>query len=146
MTPPAPPPNGDAPDDGDSVRRRAQRKQVSRQKILDAAREVFFRDGFMAANLDEVAQLAGVAKGTLYRYFESKAELFVEVLAHNGEIFKERMYATANEGGTASERVRGVAKFYFDHWVRNRDYFEIFWAIARDSEVGGHGTDLATLR
>ncbi len=53
---------------------RAERKVQSRQQILKAARGVFFRDGFMAANLDEVAENAGVAKGTLYRYFESKAD------------------------------------------------------------------------
>ena len=66
------------------ARARSARPQ-SRRRILDAAREVFFRDGFMEANLDEVASGAGVAKGTLYRYFDTKAELYVAVLAHNGE-------------------------------------------------------------
>ena len=50
---------------------REERKALQRARILEAAREVFFRDGFMAANLDEVALSAGVAKGPLYRYFES---------------------------------------------------------------------------
>ena len=60
---------------------RAEKKAKSRRRILDAARDVFFRDGFMTANLDEVAERAGVAKGTLYRYFESKADLYVAVQA-----------------------------------------------------------------
>jgi AcrR family transcriptional regulator len=134
--------NEDAPARGepnspaDNARRRAEKKQASRQKILESAREVFFRDGFMVANLDEVAQKAGVAKGTLYRYFESKAELYVEVLAHNGEIFKQRMYETAAGPGSASDRIRRVSKFYFEHWVRNRDYFQIFWAIENQSVIG----------
>jgi AcrR family transcriptional regulator len=136
MMPSEPPPNSDAAEPGDRAQRRADRKQASRQKILESARGVFFRDGFMAANLDEVAQNAGVAKGTLYRYFESKAELYVEVLAHSGEIFKQRMYETAAASGTASDRIRGVARFYFDHWVRNRDYFQIFWAIENQSVIG----------
>jgi AcrR family transcriptional regulator len=118
------------------AQRRAEKKQISRQKILDAAREVFFRDGFMAANLDEVAQKAGVAKGTLYRYFDSKAELYVAVLAHNGEIFKQRMRETAGGGRDSAERVRLVSKFYFDHWIRNYDYFQIFWAIENQAVIG----------
>jgi AcrR family transcriptional regulator len=130
------PPNGDPNPPVDNIRRRAEKKQASRQKILEAAREVFFRDGFMASNLDEVAQRAGVAKGTLYRYFESKAELYVEVLAHNGEIFKQRMHETASGPGNASDRIRRVAEFYFDHWIRNRDYFQIFWAIENQSVIG----------
>jgi len=120
----------------ESARRRAEKKQASRKKIVDAAREVFFRDGFMAANLDEVAQRAGVAKGTLYRYFESKAELYVEVLAHNGEIFKQHMRDASKGSDRAADRIRLVSKFYFDHWVRNRDYFQIFWAIENQSVIG----------
>ena len=132
----AAPPNGDSGSPVDNTRRRAEKKKALRRKILESARDVFFRDGFMAANLDEVAQKAGVAKGTLYRYFESKAELYVEVLAHNGEIFKQRMYETASGSGSASDRIRRVSKFYFDHWVSNRDYFEIFWAIENQSVIG----------
>lgn len=71
----------------DSRVSRAERKAQSRRRILESARDVFFRDGFMAANLDEVAERAGVAKGTLYRYFESKADLYVAVLADNGNKF-----------------------------------------------------------
>ena len=120
----------------ESARRRAEKKQASRKKIVEAAREVFFRDGFMAANLDEVAQRAGVAKGTLYRYFESKAELYVEVLAHNGEIFKKNMRDAAVEAGSAADRVRRLSQFYFEHWMRNHDYFQIFWAIENQSVIG----------
>ena len=125
------PGNGD-----DSAQRRQEKKVQSRRKILDAAREVFFRDGFMAANLDEVAQKAGVAKGTLYRYFDSKAELYVAVLAHNCEIFKQRMLETVSSDAAAADRIRHLSKFYFEHWIRNYDYFQIFWAIENQSVIG----------
>ena len=131
------PGRGDEASQGDDgAQRREERKQFSRRKILDAAREVFFRDGFMAANLDEVAQKAGVAKGTLYRYFDSKAELYVAVLAHNGEIFKQRMRETVSGDSPAADRIRHASKFYFDHWIRNRDYFQIFWAIENQAVIG----------
>ena len=70
---------------------REEKKALSRRRILEAARDVFFRDGFMLANLDEVAHRAGVAKGTLYRYFESKADLYVAVLAENGKRFLDKL-------------------------------------------------------
>jgi AcrR family transcriptional regulator len=116
--------------------RREEKKAESRRRILDAAREVFFRDGFMTANLDEVAEKAGVAKGTLYRYFESKAELYVAVLAHNGAIFEKKMRATIEPGISPAEQLRRTARFYFDHYVENRDYFQIFWAIENQSVIG----------
>jgi len=116
--------------------RREQKKAESRRRILDAAREVFFRDGFMAANLDEVAEKAGVAKGTLYRYFESKAELYVAVLAHNGAIFVKKIRATLSPELSPPDQIRRTGRFYLDHYIENRDYFQIFWAIENQPVIG----------
>jgi AcrR family transcriptional regulator len=115
---------------------RDQKKAESRRRILDAAREVFFRDGFMRANLDEIAEKAGVAKGTLYRYFESKADLYVAVLTANQEIFLEQMKAAGQQGDSCLARIRSIAKFYFAHWLEHPDYFQIFWAIDNESVIG----------
>ena len=123
-------------DDPTPAPRRAEKKAQSRRRIVDAAREVFFRDGFMEANLDEVAKLAGVAKGTLYRYFDSKAELYVAVLAYNGDIFEQKMRDAVAEGGTAPEQIRRLGRFYFQHWMQNPDYFQIFWAIENQPVIG----------
>lgn len=112
------------------------RKAQQRQKILDAARQVFFRDGFVAANLDEVAAIAGVAKGTLYRYFANKADLYVALLADNGDKFVAKMRDAAGQPGGASDRIRAVGKFYYGHWAQNRDYFQIFWALDNQGLIG----------
>ena len=115
---------------------RAEKKALSRRRILDSARTVFFRDGFVLANLDEVAQQAGVAKGTLYRYFESKAELYVAVLAADGAVFEQKMRDTLDSSLTAADQIRATGLFYFDHWMRNRQYFQIFWAIENQTIIG----------
>jgi AcrR family transcriptional regulator len=60
---------------------RWQRRPGERlEEILDAAQQVFGDCGFMRAKLDDVARLAGVSKGTLYRYFDSKETLFREMV------------------------------------------------------------------
>ncbi len=57
---------------------------VSRQAaILEAGFEIFSENGFAATRLDDVARRAGVAKGTLYLYFDSKEELFKKVVEQN---------------------------------------------------------------
>ncbi len=109
----------------------------SRSKIMHSAREIFFRDGFAAANLDVVARRAGVAKGTLYRYFESKAELYLAVLAQNGDEFERRLRAAILADTKAEDQIRQVAHFYFEHWTENLNYFSIFWAIENQSVIGG---------
>lgn len=65
---------------GDSVSLIEQRQQRKHRQIIDAALEVFTRDGFSAARTDAIAEQAGVAKGTLYLYFDSKEAIFREAI------------------------------------------------------------------
>lgn len=48
-------------------------------QVLDGARDVFLREGFEGASVDDIARAAGVSKATLYSYFPDKSVLFVEV-------------------------------------------------------------------
>jgi AcrR family transcriptional regulator len=58
-------------------RRRAEARPV---EIVRAAYEVFAEKGFAAARLDDIAQRAGVSKGALYLYFETKEDIFKAVV------------------------------------------------------------------
>src|SRR3954463_3800320 len=60
--------------------RSEQARQAKLQAILDAALDVFAENGFAGARLDDVAARAGVAKGTIYLYAESKQALFEDLI------------------------------------------------------------------
>ena len=62
---------------------RQRRKEARPQELLDAALDLFVEKGFAATRSEEVAQRAGVSKGTLYLYYPSKEELLKEVIRHN---------------------------------------------------------------
>ncbi|NIY73220.1 TetR/AcrR family transcriptional regulator [Marivivens donghaensis] len=49
------------------------------EQVIEGAREVFLRDGFDGASVDDIAKAAGVSKATLYSYFPDKRLLFMEV-------------------------------------------------------------------
>lgn len=55
------------------------RKGRKYQQVIDGAREIFMRDGFEGASVDDIARAAGVSKATLYSYFNDKRLLFSEV-------------------------------------------------------------------
>lgn len=63
---------------------RQERKEnitkIRKQQILAAALAVFSKKGFAAATTVEIAQVAGIAEGTIYNYFKSKRELFIAVI------------------------------------------------------------------
>jgi len=57
-----------------------RRREQTREHLLAAAAEVFAREGFYGASLDEVAAAAGFTKGAVYSNFKNKEDLFVAVL------------------------------------------------------------------
>ena len=59
-----------------SARRRQEKKLHREGEILKAALEVFATHGFEAARIDDVAQRAGIAKGTIYLYFRTRSGCF----------------------------------------------------------------------
>jgi AcrR family transcriptional regulator len=59
-----------------AAQRWRRRKDARPAELLDAALDVFFEKGFAAARLDDIAARAGVSKGTVYLYFDSKEEIF----------------------------------------------------------------------
>jgi TetR/AcrR family transcriptional regulator len=63
--------------------KRERRKEARPEELLSAALELFVEKGFAATRTEEVAQLAGVSKGTLFIYFPSKEELFKAVVREN---------------------------------------------------------------
>ena len=113
-----------------------EKKEEVRRRILEAAKKIFFRDGFMEAKLDEVAELAGVAKGTLYRYFENKAQIYVAVLSHNGRTFEKKLRKALDPQAAPIEALCQVSRFYRQHYVENPAYFQIFWAIENQDVIG----------
>ncbi|HEX3623180.1 MAG TPA: helix-turn-helix domain-containing protein, partial [Acidimicrobiales bacterium] len=71
-----------------AARRRREPHDVRRDQILDAAEQVFVERGFASATIADVAEHAGVAKGTVYLYFDSKTQLLAALRARHVDRFK----------------------------------------------------------
>lgn len=84
-----------------------RRKQARPRELLDAALSVFVERGFAAARAEEIAARAGVSKGTLYLYFNSKEDLLRTLIA---EGFSSRIEGwtdqMATSAGASSELLR----------------------------------------
>lgn len=96
----------------------------ARERILDAAYELFSRRGIRAVGTEEVLAKAGVAKSTLYRHFPSKDELVVAFLQRREQRWtREFVLAEAQRrGSTPRERLLAIFDV-FDDWF-HRDDFE----------------------
>jgi AcrR family transcriptional regulator len=66
-------------------RTQAERTEATTAALVDAARELFARDGYDATSLDAVATRAGVTKGAVYHHFDGKRQLFEAVFSREVE-------------------------------------------------------------
>ncbi|WP_030291876.1 TetR/AcrR family transcriptional regulator [Streptomyces katrae] len=90
------------------------RRQATRQKLYEAAVTLIAEQGFSATTVDEIAERAGVAKGTVYYNFASKNELFEELLRHGVGLLTASLRTAAEEteqrGGSRVEALDAMIR------------------------------------
>lgn len=101
-----------------------RRKEARPSELTAAALELFVEKGFAATRLDEVAARAGVSKGTLYLYFESKEDLFKAVI-------REGLLPLLAEGEELMASMPGSASDLFKAIVLR------WWEIVGEGPIGG---------
>jgi AcrR family transcriptional regulator len=105
-------------------RRWRRRKEDRPREILEAALELFVEHGFAAAKLEDVAQRAGVTKGTMYLYFASKEALFKAVV-------RAAVVPTLERAEQALAEHRGSSRELLDSLLRE------WWRTMEGSRTSG---------
>ena len=100
---------------------------ATRERLLAAARELIEEGGYGSASVAAIAARAGVASGTVYRHFASKAELFLEVFRAVCTGEEWAMRAAADEAGPAAvDRLEAVLATFARRALQNR---QLAWAL-----------------
>ena len=90
------------------------KKQEKRSRILDAAATVFSKDGYHRAKVEEIARLAGIGKGTIYLYFESKRHLYYCMMKEIFDVFLESLYEQIEHQQDLKQSLKTVIEYTFD--------------------------------
>ena len=94
-----------------ATERTEARKAATRERIVASARDLIAHGGYAEAPMAAVAERAGVATGTVYRHFPSKAELFSEVFREASQHEVDSLTAAASGApGGAAERIAAAAQ------------------------------------
>jgi len=86
------------------------RQRAQRDQLLHAARALVAEGGFATASIQAVASRAGIATGSVYRHFPSKADLFVEVFANASAHEVQTMSRAAQGHATATEALQAAVR------------------------------------
>ncbi|MDO7907318.1 TetR/AcrR family transcriptional regulator [Paenibacillus sp. JX-17] len=115
--------------------RRAVEQELSRERILEAARHLFITKGYRAISMRSIGQHLGYSHGSLYYHFKEKAELFYAIVmddfSHLGLLMKQAMNQPPQDGLTSLEMLLiEFVRFGLD----NPFQYEIMFMI-RDEEL-----------
>lgn len=124
--------------------RRKQDRARRKKDILLSARAVFAQDGFHRATVDQIAQRAEVAKGTIYLYFENKEAILADLVLQALAELHDQIQAASEARSLLHPdgRLRAMANAYLAFSQRSPDYFRLLTAYD-----GGHlGNNISPVR
>src|SRR5579863_580997 len=105
---------------------RRRRKAERPGEILEAAFAEFSRSGYAATTLDQIAERAGVTKGTIYVYFESKEHLFISMVREVTKAALDTVHEMLEtHEGTTADLLRAQFSFIYRHIVEDRRRREV---------------------
>jgi len=99
--------------------------EFRRAEIVDAARTVFARRGFAHGIIDEIATEAGIAKGTVYLYFRSKAEIYKAVLNHDMKALKKGTLERIDAATTLKEKIGAFILIRLKNAETRKEFFRM---------------------
>lgn len=96
-------------------------------QIVDSARAVFARKGYMATTMEEIAGAAGLAKGTLYLYFKSKEEVYSAAIENDRWTLQQRTLERMAAADTLLEKIEAFVFTRFEYCEERREFFKIMF-------------------
>jgi AcrR family transcriptional regulator len=115
---------------------RSLRTQAKRERIVECAMRHFAEDGYHATKVEDIARELGIAKGSVFQHFRSKAGLFLEAYKRSMDLLPAWLDAPKDvlDAGFAA-----VVRFWLD---RTEHLIKEDWVPNRVVLIGDHGTDL----
>ncbi len=105
--------------------------QSKRDLILKTAKELFAEKGYYSTTIDEVAERAGVAKGSIYTYFKSKHDLFVKTIIEDVEEIIRRIESQVVNIESIEGKIRKGVELYLDYFESNLPFFKVLFLERR---------------
>jgi AcrR family transcriptional regulator len=103
---------------------------AKRRQVMDGARAVFLSAGFDGASMNDIARAAGVSKGTLYAYFDSKEQLFEALIREERGQQAERLCAFPADPSDPGAQLRGFGRRLVEMMARPETVAQVRVVIA----------------
>lgn len=105
--------------------RREKEKHIRRNDIIEAAESVFFTKGYVTATMDDVASAAEFSKRTIYVYFNSKEQLYFEIMIRGYKLLLSQLKEDLQQESVknAADKIRQIANTLYRFDKEHTEYF-----------------------
>ncbi|WP_217235297.1 TetR/AcrR family transcriptional regulator [Streptomyces sp. AC555_RSS877] len=114
-----------------AVKSKRMPRAVREQQMLDAAVRTFGQRGYMAASMDEIAELVGVSKPLVYLYLNSKEDLFAACIRREAQALTAAVRAGVDTGLPADRQLWDGLRAFFTHTAQHPDAWSVLHLQAR---------------
>lgn len=114
-----------------AVKTKRMPRAVREQQMLDAAVQIFGQRGYIAASMDDIAELAGVSKPLVYLYLNSKDDLFTACIRREAQALFDAVRAGVRREVPADRRLWDGLLAFFTHTARHPDGWSVLHLQAR---------------
>lgn len=122
-----------------AAKSRSRRKdalcQLRREEIVAAAIKLFGRKGFDATRAEEIAQAAGLAKGTLYLYFKSKEAIYTAAVTRSLEELGQEIARQSAGVGSFAERFATAVRVRLEFWPAHEGTYRLLLTVGREPKL-----------
>jgi AcrR family transcriptional regulator len=122
--------------------RRKNRSQNRRNEVLDAARDLFFANGYHGTTVEKIARRAGYSKRTVYLDFLNKDELFITVCAEGGERLFEKLNQIPREGISFESAIDQFVRTYIEYSRDHGEYYRMIFSEATPEIISNCSDEL----
>jgi len=117
-----------------SPEKRKKEKENKKNNILKAARKLFFDRGFKFVTVDSIAAKAGVSKGSIYLYFDSKEEIYAQVLITDNIELNKNIKIFSTKEAPAAELLLEFSQIYINYFLEHNELFRILMTFMLQTE------------
>ncbi|MFF7974568.1 TetR family transcriptional regulator [Streptomyces sp. NPDC007905] len=128
-----------------AVKTKRMPRAVREQQMLDAAVQIFGQRGYMAASMDEIAELAGVSKPLVYLYLNSKEDLFTACIRREATALTEAVRTGVRRDLPADRQLWDGLQAFFAHTAEHPDGWSVLHLQAR-THGGGFAAEVTAMR
>jgi len=112
--------------------------EARKKYIIDAATEIFGRDGYENASVNEIAKKAEFTKRTLYKYFKDKADIYLTVLIQTYGVMVDELLNQSYEEEKGIDILKESIEHQHEYYKNNPETFKIMYDIGNVRKITGN--------